>query len=494
MPEKILKTPEKKLSHFVEANKLLPSRCAVIVGLSGGPDSVALLLLLRKIAPNNSFFAAHLNHGIRKRDAVADQRFCENLCARLDIPLIARTLNVPALAKKNCRSLEEAARYARYEFFATAVKAVHRKHPACPIAIALGHHLDDQAETVLHRILRGTGVAGLGAIPARRKMPVGGVAVPVQIVRPLLETTRDEILQYLAAIGQDYRTDHSNLSNEYTRNCLRNELLPHLRERYNPKISRALANLASAAQQWTCALESAEDSLPVFVDPDPETRWRDEGSTALDAALLAGMPAATAQHALRRVLSTLRVSLKKITAQHFRRILTLVADSAPRTVQLPGGVDVRRAGDMLVIERRGCAKKISCEEFALRSGAQTLVAPLGLRFALKSRRISPAKRTEFFATKKPLEEIIDANRLSGPLCARTARPDDVFRPIGRKSTIPLTKFLAAQGLQRRARECAVVVADSERLVWVVGIRLSEDVRVTAATKNILYCRAEKIES
>ena len=171
------------------------------------------------------------------------------------------------------------------------------KIPADPSFVALGHHLDDQAETALHRILRGTGVAGLAAIPPRREMPVDGLASPAHIIRPLLQIGRDEILRCLAAAGQDYRTDRTNLAADYTRNRLRNELLPHLRQRYNPKISRALADLAAAARHWTRALEISADA-PLFAQADPLDRWREDGTVALDAALLAAMPPAAAQHAL----------------------------------------------------------------------------------------------------------------------------------------------------------------------------------------------------
>ena len=191
-------------------------------------------------------------------------------------------------------------------------------------------------------------------------------------------------------------------------------------------------------------------------------------------------------------MGELKIPLGKITARHFRRLLDLLAAPAPRTVQLPGGVDCRRDGEALFLEKRGRARKITRETFALQPGAPTAAAPLDLRFALKPRRVSATPMKKFFATKSPREELLDADRLAGPLRARFARPDDAFRPLGRKNAVSLAKFLAAQGLTRRQRERAVVVADAEKIVWVVGLRLSDEIKIEPSTKHVMMIRAEKL--
>lgn len=207
----------------------------VLVGFSGGPDSVCLLHFLHYLAGKKHFdlAAVHVHHGLRGAAADADARFCRDLCKQWDIPFLLYKKNVRALAKKLDLSTEHAARKARYEAFAQAAK----KTGACKIA--LGHHLDDQAETVLLNLLRGTRAEGLCGIPVRRMLNK-----TTEIVRPLLCITRAEVEEYLQENKLSCVTDQSNFDEVYTRNWIRRELLPML-EKKQPKIRQHLAGMAA---------------------------------------------------------------------------------------------------------------------------------------------------------------------------------------------------------------------------------------------------------
>lgn len=207
----------------------------VLVGFSGGPDSVCLLHFLHYLAGKKHFdlVAVHVHHGLRGAAADADARFCRDVCKQWDIPFLLYKKNVRALAKKLDLSTEHAARKARYEAFAQAAK----KTGACKIA--LGHHLDDQAETVLLNLLRGTRAEGLCGIPVRRMLNK-----TTEIVRPLLCITRAEVEEYLKENDLSCVTDQTNFDEVYTRNWIRRELLPML-EKKQPKIRQHLAGMAA---------------------------------------------------------------------------------------------------------------------------------------------------------------------------------------------------------------------------------------------------------
>ena len=226
-----------------------------LAAVSGGADSVALLTALRSQLPPGKLVAAHLNHQLRGGESDADAAWVAQLCSTWGLPLVAESRPVASLSTDWGVGYEEGARRARYEFLEEAAR-----QSACDV-IALAHTASDQAETILHHLLRGTGLAGLRGIPEQR--PLGAVT----LVRPLLEVTRDEIASYLAAQGQNHRTDHTNEERTATRNRLRLDLLPQLRAEYNPQIDRALTRLARqvadvqtavvqvAEQLWTTARE-----------------------------------------------------------------------------------------------------------------------------------------------------------------------------------------------------------------------------------------------
>ncbi|MFN8857863.1 MAG: tRNA lysidine(34) synthetase TilS, partial [Planctomycetaceae bacterium] len=209
-----------------------------LAAVSGGADSVALLAVLRSLLPPERLVAAHLNHQLRGAESDDDAAWVVQLCHTWNVPLVQECRPVATLSAEWGVGLEEGARRVRYDFLQqTALQQRCR-------VVALAHTATDQAETVLHHLLRGTGLAGLQGIPAER--PLGRECT---IVRPLLDVTRGDITAYLQNLGQDFRTDSSNLTLEATRNRLRRELLPHLRAEYNPQIDRALVRLAHQAAE-----------------------------------------------------------------------------------------------------------------------------------------------------------------------------------------------------------------------------------------------------
>jgi len=234
-----------RVAETIRRHGLLRGVRCVLVGVSGGADSVALLAVLRELAgrfdavgPSGAAWrvaAAHLNHGIRAA-AEADARFVQALCESWQVECVVGVADVPAEAKRTGESIESAARRVRYEFLAATAERADAQ------AVAVAHHADDNAETVLHRALRGTGLAGLAGIPVER--PLG----KLRLIRPMLHGRRDEIEQFLTARNLSWREDETNRHLDHRRNVLRHQLLPLIRERINPRAADALLRLAEQAQ------------------------------------------------------------------------------------------------------------------------------------------------------------------------------------------------------------------------------------------------------
>ncbi len=308
-----------------------------VVAVSGGADSVALLRALH--ACSAPLVVAHVNHRLRGADADADEALVRELCAALGVPFRVTGADVAALAAGG--NLEATARRVRYEFFA----AVAREVGAAWVATA--HTADDQAETVLHRLVRGTGLQGLRGIAARRAAENSGLTPPAgqEIVRPLLGVTRADVLAHLAALGQAYREDASNSDPRFTRNRIRHELLPLLRT-FNPDVVAALGHLAEHAADAHEVITAAALDLLARVE-----RPRAGGTLVLDAAALAAAPRALVRAALRLVWERENWPAGDMTFDAWGRAVEVAARAAG-ACDFPGGVSVRHAGRVVQLARR----------------------------------------------------------------------------------------------------------------------------------------------
>lgn len=314
----------------------------VVLGLSGGADSVALLDAMVSLAGRHRFgvVAAHLDHGLRP-ESVEDAAFCRRLCERLGVPFHAAEADVSARARRERGGLEQAARRERYRF----LRRVREETGAAVIAVA--HTRDDQAETLLMRLLRGAGATGLGGMRPR----VG------RLLRPLLEVSREEVLAHLRDRGLGWREDPSNADLRHLRNRVRHELLPYLEARFNPALREGLARTAGLLAEEAAHLGAEADALL-------ERIARAEGaSIVLDAAGLASAPPAVARVAARQALRRAG-GLARVRAVHVERILELARSkgSPGRRLPLPGRREVRyRQGELCLGPRE----------------AETREAPLG---------------------------------------------------------------------------------------------------------------------
>ena len=305
----------------------------VLVAVSGGADSVALLRAVMHLAARHPgpgrVVAAHFNHRLRAT-AADDEQFVRQLCAQLNVPL-----EVGAAARPGEVAAEAAARAARYAYLRTTTERLGARY------VAVAHTADDQAETILHRIIRGTGLAGLAGIPCAR--PLGPAAT---LIRPLLNVSRAMVLEYLAALGQDYCRDESNLSPRYTRNRIRHELLPLLAGHYNPAVADALRRLGALAAEAQQLIES-------LAAEEAQRRLQPSGpyEIVLDCQELAAQRAHLVSELLMYAWKHKSFPQQRMQQQHWHR-LTAAAMTEPATderFQLPGPVDVQRHGSRLTL-------------------------------------------------------------------------------------------------------------------------------------------------
>jgi tRNA(Ile)-lysidine synthase len=310
--------------------------CAGVAAVSGGPDSVALLRALVAVRGDHAagpLVVAHLNHQLRGPESDADEAFVCTLHAELaaggapGLELRCHRVDVAALAAAEGANVEAVARRVRYDWLAqTAAEA------GVPW-VATGHTADDQAETVLHRLLRGTGLRGLRGIAAQRPLRPG-----VELLRPLLRITRAEVLAYLNVAQQPYRQDSSNLDLDYTRNRIRHKLLPHLAERYNPGIVEILGRLAEQAEEAYREIESQAAALLAAAELP-----RAGPLLIFDRARLAESPRPLVREALRLAWEREGWPQSAMTFDHWDR-LAAVACGESGAVDLPGGIRARYRG------------------------------------------------------------------------------------------------------------------------------------------------------
>ncbi len=327
-----------RLAEAIDAGELIASGARVIVGVSGGADSVALLHALCELNAGENrgyeIIVAHANHGLRD-DAPNDAAFVQKLSQTLGVQCIVENIDVTARVAKDKQGTEHAARMLRYEFFGELATKLDAQ------TVALAHHADDNVETILFRILRGTGLRGASGMSASRELSGSGV----KIVRPLLGIRREEIIAYCKSARLEWCEDHTNLDTTYRRNFLRCELLPLIRERLNSDTDSALLRLGTLAGQTESYLTAqAEKLLSQSISHEQTDR------ILIDATVFATDDPIVRSTAIRLVLERLDAPQRDITAEHIESVDKLAAANGT-VVNLPSGFKAQRRGTQLIIAR-----------------------------------------------------------------------------------------------------------------------------------------------
>ncbi|MEZ5317722.1 MAG: tRNA lysidine(34) synthetase TilS [Vicinamibacterales bacterium] len=463
---------------LIARHRLLGSGDRVAIGLSGGSDSVALaraLIDLARGAPWTIAGVVHVHHGLRGAEADDDETFCRALAGGWGLPIVVEHVDVGAGVAASGRSLEVVARELRYAAFERAVSAMHATR------VATGHTQDDQAETVLLRLLRGAGARGLGGIRVRRG----------PYVRPLLGCRRAELRQYLAELGQPYREDLSNDDRSITRNRLRHEVLPVL-ERFSPGAVPALARCAALAADDEVFLQAAAIKAASGIVLSGEAP---PGSVRLEAPALAALPLAVARRVVRHLADTLAGDIRW-SAGHIDQVVDLARDGrGPGQVDLPGLVAGRR-GPVLTLRRALAAPEVPAVfERALAVPGRVEVPEAGI--AIEATIEPPAGGAPRDGTSPGMGTGRTARLvrvgLAGvalPLVVRSRRPGDRMRPLGAPGRRKLQDVFVDRKVPREDRDRVPLVVDAGgRIVWAVGVALAEGCRVTAPEAGVVTLKS-----
>jgi len=428
---------------------LIRSEDTLVVALSGGADSTALLDLLTRLQGYNlRLIATHLNHSLRGDESDADEEFCRLMAERYAIPFEARRIDIRKMAGENRLNLEDAGRRSRIAFF----DEICAKYDAA--AVALAHHADDQAETVLMHLLRGSGMTGLSGMAYRNEKGY---------VRPLLDITRFEIEQYLCGRSIVWRDDASNSDTVYLRNRIRRHLLPQLEE-YNPDIRSTLAATASIIGGDEALLEELTEQA--FI----ESCQAGEGRVVCAVDRLHRLAPALLRRVLRLAFKKLTGTLEGVSMPHIVAISALIGSNRPNSrLSLPQGITVVREYDTLRFSRSSTA--VIYENFEL-----PITEP-GNYLLHNGGSLTVDKNSSTADLKDPYSVCLDLNKLPFPWLVRTFRPGDRMTPFGMTGRKKVKDIFIDRKIPLSERRLIPILFCGADLVWIAGVFASESSRI-----------------
>ena len=519
---------EKKVSDFVSANQLIEKGDTVVIGVSGGADSTCLLFLLLELSKRIGFTlkVIHVEHGIRGEASMDDATFVEKMCEDLGVPCKSVHIDAIAYAKSHSLTLEEAARVMRYRLFeeyrdeikvsisydgdgrctaeSSASKALMKDGDdglVRNVKIAVAHHMNDQAETVVFQMLRGSGIKGMSGMSPKRD----------HIIRPLLCLSRAEIIEYLNEKRISYRTDESNNDNSYSRNYLRNELIPKM-EGLQPQAVSHINEMATELREIEAYL--CRQARPIY---EAAVR-RDEEGLYLSVPKLLQVDPVLVRTVIRMAVSECVPNRKDIGRSHFNAIMELLDKGSGKKVNLPKGVVVERQGDELVflheslyvcthaniharLSASDCTREsddanqdaLLCEEQKA-AAYESIDISLSCEgseaeeydFAEGSVSVRIFEKPEgFVVSRSNYTKCFDYDMITDGLKIRTAEPGDylVIDAAGHKKDI--RDYFVNEKVPARLRDKVMLAVDGKRVMWVLGYRISEQFKVTDKTKTII---------
>ncbi len=442
----------RRVTAFIKEYGMLETGSCVVAAVSGGADSVCLFHLLSRLRREFQLelVAVHVHHGLRGAEADRDAEFVKRMAAGLEVPCVVVYENVAVFAAEQGLSVEEAGRILRYRALRNQAELLGGGSRNVRIAVA--HQKEDQAETILHNLFRGSSLKGLSGMS-----PVSG-----DIIRPLLCVSRQEILEYLEKNGLEFCADSTNDSGQYTRNRIR-RMLPQICRDIN---EGALEHILEAGEKMAQA--------DAFFERQAAEIWerqgrQEEGRCGVPVSVLSGQPGILSGYLIMKMIKYLSGSVKDIASVHVEQVLSLAEKPTGRQIDLPYGLRALREYQMLWIEKEaGSAPAIEAGDFEFS------------RFPWKKNQEIPQNRyTKWF----------DYDKIKGTLSVRTRQTGDyiTLKGGGRKT---VKAFMIDEKIPRRERDRILLLAEENHVLWIVGYRISEYYKVTAHTKEILQVQVD----
>ena len=478
----------RRTKDYILENKMINNHSTVLVALSGGADSVCLLLLLNEIkrqcADELDFAleAVHVEHGIRGAESRADAGFASDLCERLNIPCHVHSVDVPQYAASHGLGLEEAARILRYEAFekevTTAYAADQKQGNSRQAVVAVAHHMEDNAETVLFQMLRGSGAKGLAGMH-----PVS-VKNGVTYIRPLLSATRAQIEEYLKENGQAFVTDATNTDTAYSRNKLRHDVFPLLLQIND----RAIEHINESAGQLAVMNDFYEQQLKEACDSMVSKK---EGRVILEISRFESLHPALKSGVARECIHLASGRLKDITSTHIGALVKLAGQQSGRKINLPYGIIAEKSFGEVIL----CAGRCDDEKEEIHITQKELEA-LSATGAQKNIKLSAdgsyvtlcikdfnGKMDEI--PKKPYTKWFDYDKINSKLTIRNPRPGDFFVLDDKGHKKKLSRYYMDEKIAKERRDRQLVLADGSHVIWAVPNRISAACKINQNTKDVL---------
>lgn len=443
-----------KVRRFIELNKMFDGCDRIIAGLSGGADSVCLLILLKELVPKNiAITAVHINHGIRGEEALRDEKFCEDLCRRMNVEYRCFKYDVRSYAKEKHLTVEEAGRTLRYETFDNLAGIRGR--------IAVAHHKNDRAETVLFNICRGSGLKGASGIQPIRD----------NIIRPLLCVTRQEIEHYLTGKEFSWCEDYTNSSNDYARNCIRNQIIPIIEESVNSAVVDNIDNFANNAMEAERYLSEITDKL--YRERVSYTRGKIliKRLEELDDYML--------KRIIRKAFHETCESLKDLGMVHVEAVKDVYNSDVGSVAHIKSGIMVEHTREGLLFYKDGAIREPS---FAKVQVPGEIELPNGIgKFEFSI--ISPMEPEKI--PKEVYTKYFDYDKIKFGLQLRGWQSGDYITIDNENHHKKIKQYFADEKMSVTDKTETILLADGSEIVWVVGKRIGNRYKVSESTKRIL---------
>lgn len=454
-----------QVAEQIKKHSMVTGGETVVVGVSGGPDSVALLHILYRLKEslNIRLVVAHLNHCFRGAEAEADAGYVRELAGQLKLEAYVESRDVPAYSVERGISAQVAAREVRYGFLSeVAVRTGAAK-------VALGHHADDQAETILLHLIRGTGTGGLrGMLPVRDEF----------FIRPLLTVRRRDIEAYCRHHGLAVRYDSSNTQTKYLRNRVRLELAPLLEKNYNPNWVETVNRLGEILREEDDYLEQQADRYYRRIKQGPG-----DSTVYLNRERLLACPAALRRRVIRKAWSELCGDSGDLEFKHIDKVLEIIkGGGGRRQFALPRGVIFISGYGLVELTLDHKNEGVPFYQYCLKVPGVTTIPETGVSIGA---RVIPAHEAGDPSSLDPCEALLDFDRLTHPLVVRRRLNGDRFEPLGLEGSVKLKKFFIDHKVPRQYRDYIPLVASGSDIVWVAGLRPGERWKVTEQTTTCL---------
>lgn len=449
-------------NNILEKNLILPVD-NILIGLSGGPDSVFLFHNLIKLKEflNFNLYASHINHMYRGKDAIHDEEFVFDLCKKYGIKLFIKRKNATEYAKELKVTEEEAGRVLRYSFFNENLEEVGGGK------IAVAHNLNDQAETVLQRIIRGTGIDGLSAMSFQKD----------NLIRPILNISRKEIMNYLHENNYEYCLDITNTQDVYGRNKIRLNLIPYL-EKFNPNIQNSLFRMSQAMERDKKIIEKY-----VELKFNEAVKTVNSNKIILDLNKLKIMDMGETGRIIRRGIEKLKGNTVNIEMKHIDYAIELIkSGNTGKKINLTEGIAVEISYDNLIISKT--VEKIPNFEYNINLDGVNYIKEVNEKFHFKVLDISEIDIKDNSSIN------IDYDLIKGNLTIRNRRAGDSMIPCGMNGSKKIKDIFIDMKIPVEERNKKLIIADSENILWLEGFRIHQGYRVTKETKKVLNITRE----